>query len=318
MTSSGEPVRYRISHRTTYTYGVPMADGYTVAYLLPRPTALQVVESASVTVDPVPDERVERTDVFSNRVLQLGVHHAHGSLSLDAESDVIVAPAAVPPPGEPWEVAAWRVAELRGGDALSVRPFAASSSYVALDQHGPALRAIAEEAFTPHRPLVDGVRALCSHIYRTFEYDPAFTDVSTPLGVVLAARRGVCQDFAHLAAGCLRSIGLAARYVSGYIETAAPEDPVASVGADASVPLVGADASVPLVGADASHAWCSVWVPQHGWVDFDPTNDHLPADRHVTLAWGRDYADVAPVRGVVIGPAVEQVLHVEVTVGRIV
>ena len=202
-------------------------------------------------------------------------------------------------PGEPWEVAAWRVGELRGGDALAVRPFAGSSPYVPLGLHGDALRAIAEEAFTPHRPIVDATRDLCHHIYETFDYDSTFTDVSTPLSAVLEGRRGVCQDFAHLAAGCLRSLGLAARYVSGYIETDPPPG------------------GQRLVGADASHAWCSVWVPQQGWLDFDPTNDRLPTNRHVTVAWGRDYGDVAPVRGVVIGPAVDQTLTVEVDVQRV-
>lgn len=299
MTAPPDAVRYRISHRTTYEYGVPMADGYTVAHLLPRPTSLQVVEAAEVRVDPEPDERAEHIDVFGNRVLQLGVHHAHDSLTLHAESEVIVEPAAETSPGEPWEVAAWRVAELRGGDALAVRPFAGSSLYVPLGEHRGALREIAEEAFTPHRPVVDAARELCHVIYSTFEYDPTFTDVTTPLSAVLDGRRGVCQDFAHLAAGCLRSLGLAARYVSGYIETDPPPG------------------QQRLVGADASHAWCSVWVPQHGWVDFDPTNDHLPTNRHVTLAWGRDYGDVAPVRGVVIGPAVDQTLTVEVDVQRV-
>ena len=232
-------------------------------------------------------------------MLQLGVHHAHDTLTLLAESEVVVAPATVTAPGEPWEVAAWRVAELRGGDALAVRPFAGSSPYVPLGTHGAALREIAEEAFTPHRPVVDAARELCHVIYETFDYDPAFTDVSTPLSTVLAGRRGVCQDFAHLAAGCLRSLGLAARYVSGYIETDPPPG------------------RPRLVGADASHAWCSLWVPQLGWIDFDPTNDRLPTHRHVTLAWGRDYGDVAPVRGVVIGPAIDQALTVEVDVQRV-
>jgi transglutaminase-like putative cysteine protease len=294
-----EPVRYRVSHRTIYEYGMPMSDGYTVAYLLPRPTRLQEVTSAEVSVTPVPDERSERIDVFGNRVLQIGVHHAHDALELLAESEVLVAPAEAPQPGEPWEVAAWRVRELRGADALAVRPFAGSSQYVPLGALAPALRAIAEEAFTPHRPVVDGARDLCHVIHETFEYDPTFTDVSSPLSAVMEGRRGVCQDFAHLATGCLRSLGLAARYVSGYIET----DPPAG--------------SERLGGADASHAWCSLWVPQQGWIDFDPTNDHLPTHRHVTLAWGRDYGDVAPVRGVVIGPAVDQSLSVEVEVERL-
>jgi transglutaminase-like putative cysteine protease len=281
------PARYHVSHRTTYEYAKPMSDGYTVAYLLPRPTGLQAVEAAEVTVSPAPDERSERIDAFGNRVLQIGVHRSHDTLQLHAESDVVVAPADAPQPGEPWEVAASRVHELRGSDALAVRPFAGGSQYVRLDEHGAALQTIAEEAFTPHRPLVEAARELCHYIHETFDYDPTFTDVSTPLSVVLEGRRGVCQDFAHLAIGCLRSRGLAARYVSGYMET---------------------DARGPERGAAASHAWCSLWVPQQGWIEFDPTNDHLPADRHVTLAWGRDYGDVAPVRGVVIGPAVDQTL----------
>jgi transglutaminase-like putative cysteine protease len=299
MEPTPDSVRYRVSHRTTYSYGLPMADGYTVAHLLPRPTALQVVEAAEVRIDPEPDERSEHIDVFGNRVLQLGVHRAHDTLSLHAESEVVVEPGSVRSPGEPWEVAALRVSELRGGDALAVRPFVGRSPYVPLDEHGAALREIAEEAFTPHRPVVDAARDLCHVIHERFEYDPTSTDVSTPLSTVLAGRRGVCQDFAHLAAGCLRTLGLAARYVSGYIETDPPRD------------------GARLVGADASHAWCSVWVPQQGWIDFDPTNDRLPTNRHVTVAWGRDYGDVAPVRGVVIGPSVEQSLRVEVDVHRV-
>ena len=292
-------MRLRVAHRTTYQYAQPMVDGYTLAYLLPRPTPWQIVERAEVEVDPTPDERAERVDMFGNRALQIGVHRAHERLTLLARSDVVVDPARPPWRGEPWEVVAMRVGELRGGDALSVRPFAGGSPYVPLDAHGKALRALAEDVFEPHRPIVDGARDLCRLVNETFEYDPAFTDVSTPLSVVLAARRGVCQDFAHLVTGCLRSLGLAARYVSGYIATDPPP----------GQPRVR--------GGDASHAWCSLWVPQQGWIDFDPTNDQFPARRHVTVAWGRDYGDVAPVRGVVIGPAVEQILSVEVDVERL-
>ena len=299
MIGSPDTLHYRVSHRTSYEYALPMTDGYTVAHLLPRPTAQQEVRAAEVSVDPEPDERSERIDVFGNRVLQIGVHHQHDHLTLTDESDVVVSVGDQPPPGEPWEVATQRVHDLRGADALAVRPFVGSSQYVPLDRHGGALRSIAEEAFAPHVPIVEGVRALCHHIYEAFEFDSAFTDISTPLSVVLEARRGVCQDFAHLATGALRSLGLAARYVSGYIETDGP---------------AGAE---ELRGTDASHAWCSVWVPQHGWIDFDPTNDHLPVHRHVTVAWGRDYGDVTPVRGVVIGPPAEQALSVEVDVRRV-
>jgi transglutaminase-like putative cysteine protease len=142
------------------------------------------------------------------------------------------------------------------------------------------------------------VEALCTQIFETFAFDPTFTDVSTPLRDVLDARRGVCQDFAHLAVGCLRVLGLAARYVSGYIETEPPP---------------GAPRSI---GADASHAWCSVWIPDHGWLDFDPTNGVVAPGRHITVGWGRDYADVAPLRGVVIGPSSPQTLWVSVDVRR--
>ncbi len=294
-----DAIHYRVSHRTTYRYAQPMTDGYTLAYLLPRPTALQVVERAEVEVTPEPDERAEHIDVFGNRMLQIGVHRAHDSLELLATSEVVVEPGLVTARGEPWEVVAMRIGELRGGDALAVRPFAGSSPYVPLDVHYDAVRALAEQAFGPHRPVVDGARDLCHLIYETFDYDPAFTEVSTPLSVVLDGKRGVCQDFAHLATACLRSLGLAARYVSGYIETDPPPG------------------EERVVGADASHAWCSVWVPQQGWVDFDPTNDRLPTHRHITVAWGRDYGDVTPVRGVVIGPAVEQALTVEVDVRRV-
>lgn len=294
------PLHYRVSHRTTYHYDPAMTDGYTLAYLLPRPTPHQVVERAEVDVEPPPDERAEHIDVFGNRVLQIGVHHPHDSLTLHARSEVVVEPGRVHGTGAPWELVATALRDLRGGDALSVRPLAGSSRYVPLERHGPALRALAEEVFPPGRTVVDGARDLCHRIWATFDYDPSFTEISTPLSAVLEARRGVCQDFAHLAAGCLRSLGLAARYVSGYIETDPPPG------------------RPRLVGADASHAWSSVWVPGQGWIDFDPTNDHFPTRRHVTVAWGRDYGDVAPARGVVIGPSATQTLNVEVDVERLV
>ena len=178
-----EAVRYRTSHRTTYEYGLPMADGYTVAYLLPRPTALQLVEAAEVTIDPAPDERAEHIDVFGNRVLQLGVHHAHDTLTLHAESEVVVAPGAVTSRGEPWEVAALRVGDLRGGDAIAVRPFAGSSPYVPLTEHGVALRAIAEEAFTPHRPIVDAARGAVPRHPRALRVRPVVhRRVDAPVG----------------------------------------------------------------------------------------------------------------------------------------
>jgi transglutaminase-like putative cysteine protease len=284
--------RFRIVHHTAYRYSMPMTDGYSVAFVVPRTTPWQTVELADVAVLPEPDERIERVDLFGNRVLQLGVHHQHDALSVTATSEVTVEDRVVDLGGAPWEEAAAAVAELRGSGALDVRPFAGGVAMVSEDGDRAAMQALAGETFTPGVPVVDGARALCRTIHERFEYDPSFTEVSTPLSTVLAARRGVCQDFAHLAIGALRTCGLAARYVSGYIETAtSPEQP-----------------------AEASHAWCSLWVPGIGWVDFDPTNDQFPARRHVTVAWGRDYGDVAPLRGVVIGPPASQQLSVAVEV----
>lgn len=300
-------VHYHVSHRTRYEYAAPMSDGYTVAYVIPRPTPHQVVERATVAIVPEPDERLEHIDSFGNRVLQFGVHHQHSELTVDATSDVIVEPMTVTSDGPRWETAADAVLRIRGGEALAVRPFAGGRPMLTDDDDKAALHRFVTRSFTPRRPIVDAARAFCHDIYSTFEYDPSFTDVSTPLPSVLAARRGVCQDFAHLAVSGLRDLGLAARYVSGYIETTRP------------------DGTERLVGADASHAWCSVWVPdldaatgdvRGTWIDFDPTNDHLPVHRHVTVAWGRDYDDVAPVRGVVIGPGAAQTLSVAVHVRR--
>lgn len=299
MTRTATEVRYRVSHRTTYEYSSPMTDGYTVAYVLPRPTPQQMVERVTVDVDPEPDERDEHIDAFGNRVLQLGVHHQHRSLSVHAMSAVAVEPMKIGDNGPPWESVVAAVTACRGGEALAVRPFAGGVPMVTADEDRESLRSLVAVAFTPGRPIVDAARAFCHEIFSTFEYDPAFTDVSTPLSAVLAARRGVCQDFAHLAVSGLRVLGLAARYVSGYIETTPPPG------------------TARLIGADASHAWCSLWVPDIGWVDFDPTNDRLPTHRHITVAWGRDYGDVPPVRGVVIGRQAVQTLTVSVDVSRV-
>jgi transglutaminase-like putative cysteine protease len=286
---------FRVSHRTTYEYSLPMSDGYTLAVVTPRATPSQRVDRITITVHPEPDERVERDDVFGNRVVQLGIHHQHDRLSVDAESDVTVSPIELDGAGPPWEAVAASVAGLRGPAALDVRPFAGGVSLVGGDAHRAAVRALAEPAFTPGRPIVEAARALCRGIHERFDYDHAFTEVSTPLAIVLDAKRGVCQDFAHLAIAALRMFGLSARYVSGYIESAAADPPT----------------------SNASHAWCSVWAGSLGWVDFDPTNGHLPIDSHITVAWGRDYGDVAPVRGVVIGPPASQKLTVVVDVTRL-
>lgn len=288
--------RYRILHRTTYEYEVPMVDGYTVAHLLPRATHRQQVIAAHLEVNPEPTEYDEFTDLFGNRVVQFGVHRPHSQLVVDAWSEVELSPWAPMDPGPSWEQVVQAVREERGLTALEIAPFAGSSQFVDLGNFGSELAEIAHQVFWAGRPILEATAALCELIFNEFVFDPTATDVSTPLGQVLRERRGVCQDFAHVATGCLRSIGLASRYVSGYLETEPPEG------------------MTRLIGADLSHAWASVWTPHAGWVDFDPTNGHLPTQRHLIVGWGRDFADVSPVRGVVIGPPSIQSLQVSVDV----
>jgi transglutaminase-like putative cysteine protease len=291
--------RYRVEHVTAYQYGAPMTDGYTIACLVPRPTERQRVLESTVTMEPAPSEQDSYLDAFGNLVNQFGLHEPHRQVSVTARSVVEVDEIAVPVDATPWAEVVNQLDAAEGDVAVDAGFFRAGSTLVDIAELEVALHAIAERTFTAGRPIVEATQALCTDIFQTYRFDAGFSDVSTPLARVLSARRGVCQDFAHLAIGCLRSIGLASRYVSGYIET------------------YRHNGAPRLVGADASHAWCSVWTPQAGWVDFDPTNGHLPVNSHITVAWGRDYADVTPVRGVMIGPATSQHLDVAVDVERL-
>jgi transglutaminase-like putative cysteine protease len=297
--ATGPVRRYRTSHATTYRYSAIMNDGYTVACLVPRPTDWQTVLDSTVGLRPPASEWDSYLDAFGNLVNQFGLHEPHHDVVVEATSVVEIRERPMPRDETPWEDVVAAIAALRGPAAIDVGWFRSTSTFVDLDQLGGELRAIASRSFTSRRPIVEALTDLNESIHREFEFDPHFSDLSTPLADVLRERRGVCQDFAHLAVGCLRSIGLSARYVSGYIET---------------IPPPGQER---LVGADASHAWISAWTPDAGWVDCDPTNGHLPVNDHVTVAWGRDYADVIPVRGVMIGPATSQQLEVAVDVHRL-
>ena len=215
-----------------------MTDGYTVAHLLPRDTPRQRVAESVVNVTPEPSERDEHVDAFGNRVTQFGVHHPHDELIVEAVSTSDVDDPVPIDDAESWNDVAARVDRLRGDEAVEIGPFRARTRFVDLDRVGAELAAIAYGSFTPGRGIGEAASDLCHRIFDEFTYDSTATDVSSPLADVLASRRGVCQDFAHLAAGCLRSIGLAARYVSGYIETDPPAGRDRLVGADASHALV--------------------------------------------------------------------------------
>lgn len=300
--------RYRIVHRTDYRYSSPMTTSHTLIVLEPRTTASQTTNSTTVTVEPPPGLRASHVDEFGNTQVYLSLVEPHDHLVITATHEVEVQPVKPWPKGandvRTWEQVVQTLSLAAAGEsgslatvgedeALEILRFRYPSPLV------PALAGVGEYAaisFTPGRGLAAATEDLCHRIATEFVFDDAFTEISTPLDVVLKHRRGVCQDFAHLAVACVRSQGLAARYVSGYLETDPPPG------------------KTKLVGTDASHAWCAVWSPDHGWLEIDPTNDQSPPQRHVSVAWGRDYGDVAPVRGVVFGPPASQVLKVEVDV----
>ena len=290
--------RYRVVHETRYQYGTAVASGQTLAHVVVRETARQRVTASDVVTTPAAELRHDHDDLFGNRVTYLSFERSHDELELIATSEVEVSPGRLPADsGPPWEDLANGLAGDRSPDGLLARQCTTGSSLV---RPTPQLHAFAAPSFPPGRALWDGVVDLNHRIATTFTFVPGATDVTTPLEIVLHDRRGVCQDFAHLMIGGLRSLGLPARYVSGYLETLPPPG------------------QTKLVGADATHAWVGVWLPNAGWFDVDPTNDLLELDHHVTTAWGRDYADVAPVRGVVFGSVTSQQLTVSVDVSTVV
>jgi transglutaminase-like putative cysteine protease len=295
---------YRVIHDTHYLYDAPVALSRQLLHLTPRELPQQQCLEHRLRISPMPSFQQQRQDAFGNAATMLAFEAAHDELWVRAESTVEVFP---PDAAALADTPAWESVRnhllYRAGRPPSAATLAALQ-YRFGSPYGRVKRKFANYAadcFPPGRPLLDGVIALNGKIHREFTFDPEATTVATPVTDVLARRRGVCQDFAHLMVSCLRSIGLAARYVSGYILTTPPPG------------------QRRLIGADASHAWVSVWCPGEGrgndegrWLDADPTNNLLPGSQHVTLAWGRDFGDVSPLRGVILGGG-EQELKVRVT-----
>jgi len=275
---------YRVTHHTEYTYTTPVSSSFGEIIMQPRELPGQRCAQSRLDVDPAPHDLRERTDYFGNRTSYLAVLVAHSRLAITATSLVHVH-RAPPPPGGPWD-------EPRDTDPEAVE-FLLDSPQVTIT---PALAEYAAASFRPGRDALDAVRDLAARIHRDFAYTPGATHVTTTIAEVLARRAGVCQDFAHLAVGCLRAVGLPARYVSGYLETDPPPG------------------RPRLAGADATHAWVSALLPGAGWVDVDPTNDQLVDDRYVTTAWGRDYTDVPPLKGVIFSQGTAHELRVSVDV----
>jgi transglutaminase-like putative cysteine protease len=289
-------MRFRICHVTRYGYPDPVSLCHSVAHLKPRDCAHQKCLSSQVRVDPWPAVSRDYLDFFGNRVTYFSIQQSHGALEVTAQSEVEVTPQSLPPAAATpaWE---WVLERLRSGrgEAAEARIFALASPMI---PHNDQATEYARLSFAPGRPVLEAVIDLIGRIFRDFEYDPHFSNVATPLSDVLEHRRGVCQDFAHLGLACLRGLGLAARYVSGYLETLPPPG------------------QVKLQGSDASHAWFAVFIPDLGWVDFDPTNDKIPGEQHITTAIGRDYQDVTPLRGVFYGGGAHD-LHIAVDVNRV-
>jgi transglutaminase-like putative cysteine protease len=275
-------VKLRVVHRTAYAYGEPVSSSHHLAHLAPREGELRRTLSHEVTVAPQPSVGRERRDFFGNRAYYFSIREPHRALEVTATSVVELLP--VPPlalaDSPPWDQLRDQVRRGRRRDLIDAYAYTFESPQL---RASPGVRDYALPSFPAGRPVLEAVRDLTRRVHAEFQYDPAATDVSTPIAEVLRRRRGVCQDFAHLQIACLRALGLPARYVSGYLLTHPP----------AGRPR--------LVGADASHAWMGTFVPDLGWVDFDPTNDLLPSDEHVTVAYGRDFGDVTPVKGVIHG-----------------
>jgi transglutaminase-like putative cysteine protease len=280
-------MKLRIRHATRYRYGEPVTTSYHEAHLVPRSGPGVTLSEVAVQITPTPTFRREREDYFGNPTLSFSLHEPHVELEVIARCIVTSpSPSASPPPSPPWEEVRAHVCETHSPEALAAFELTFDSPRI---QTGADLAAYAAPSFPAGRPLLEAVRDLTRRIHQEFRYDPAATAVSTSVAEVLHDRHGVCQDFAHLQIGCLRALGLPARYVSGYLLTRPPPG------------------RPKLVGADASHAWVSVYAPGAGWVDFDPTNDLLPGDEHVTVAFGRDFADVTPLKGVILGGGAHQV-----------
>lgn len=279
---------YRTVHTTTYRYEGPVSQSVSEARLTPRTFARQRVLESEITVQPEFAVQESRTDYFGNKVTTITVFGNHERFVVTASSIVEVGLGDAPQlPEIAWESVRDRLASPPDQETLLASEFIFESPYV---PGLKSLEAFARPTFNPGRPLMECLTELNHRIHTEFVYKPEATSIEVPLQEVMEKRHGVCQDFAHVMLGALRSLGLAARYVSGYLRS-------------------GADVQ----GAEASHAWVSAWLPGAGWVDFDPTNDVMPSLGHVTLGWGRDFGDVTPVKGVALGGGGQRV-EVEVRV----
>lgn len=276
---------YKIVHRTTYRYKYPVSVGNHVACLKPRSLPQHRLAQSELHIQPTPATITERADYFGNTLYFFTVQEPHTELVVEARSEVIMdgTGTAMQHADVTWEEAVRSLPRDHSPEGLEAYQFRFESPRIPLR---PEFAEYALQSFTPKRPLREGLLDLTDRIHKDFRFDSGVTTVRTTTEEVFRKRRGVCQDFAHFQIACLRSLHLSARYVSGYLRTYPPPG------------------QPRLVGADASHAWVSAYCPADGWLDLDPTNNIIPSNGHVTLAWGRDYGDVSPLRGLILGGGV--------------
>lgn len=287
-------MRYKITHSTSYTYGEPVKVCHNLIMLTPRPTPHLQTHSHRLVIRPTPEYSARRKDDFGNFVHCLSIEESHRRLSITATSRVTVDEVTLPIANTtpPWEKIVGSIADGSDPNWFHACRFLFDSSRV---RQNAKFRDYAQGSFTKERPILESVLDLTSRIHRDFKYDTNATQVDTLTEDAFELRRGVCQDFAHVQIACFRSLGLPARYVSGYLRTIPPPG------------------KPRLVGVDQSHAWVSVYCGPTGWIDVDPTNDTACRTDHIPLAFGRDYKDVTPVRGVFLGGG-RHTLKVEVDV----
>jgi len=279
-------MKYTIQHKTSYSYLEPVSLCHNIARLVPRNTREQTCTNTTIHITPVPDRINEYEDFFGNKVIYFSIEKEHWELTVHVTSEVERNSGPEYP----------RNLEMETGetDILEIKQYVFETPMTAWDDQ---ILEFAQKSFLPGRPVLEATEELTKRIFEDFEYKPGHTTIATPLAVVMKERKGVCQDFAHLGIACLRSVGLPAKYISGYIETLSP------------------DGAEKLIGVDASHAWFSVYIPEMGWKDFDPTNNCLVSDQHITIGWGRDYADIAPLEGIILSSGSHE-LTVSVDVTR--
>ncbi|CAG5008832.1 hypothetical protein DYBT9275_04366 [Dyadobacter sp. CECT 9275] len=288
-------MKYKLVHKTEYKYLDTVTSYQSLLCLAPRTLSRQICQEFKLEITPAPAEIIERVDFYGNTTHYFSLHTPHKQLSVVATSLVECITDTVGTPLIPSDISCAEARKAFVQDRslkISLLEFMIPSPMVRWDEQ---IRNFASDCFQDDKPLYDSVRGLCHKIFTEFDFVPDFTTIHTPIKDVLAAKKGVCQDFSHLAIACIRSFGFAAKYVSGYLETLPPPN------------------RPKLQGSDASHAWISVFIPDYGWCDFDPTNDMVPRERHITTAWGRDYSDVPPLKGIIFS-AGKQALSVEVDV----